>query len=74
MTKCEMCKRKFKEFTELSIVFNIKEPTTMRIECKNNYEHLSMADTITFRKELHKVLDKSLDEIATQIFCDKTKS
>ena len=59
--------------TEIKIYFDIHNPNSMEIEVNNDYDRLSMADTINFREALHKVLDKSLDKIGTEIFIQKTK-
>ena len=71
--KCDKCRRKIGAPTELTIFFDIRNPSSMEIVCKNNYSRLSMADTLNFRRALHLALDKSLDKIATEIFVKKTR-
>jgi len=72
--KCETCKNKIENLTELTICFDICNPQNMTIKCKNNYKKLSMADTITFRKQVHTVLDECLDKTAIELFVQKVKA
>lgn len=69
--RCEKCKKPLKNISEIKMVFNILDPSTMSISSKHKYKKLSMADTIHFRDALHQALDNTLDKISTSIFIDQ---
>ena len=78
---CEECKKnqecdrcgKPMDKTTVGISFDIREPSSMKVWCTNDYRNLSMSNTILFKKELHTVLDKILEKIGTEIFCKKVR-
>lgn len=72
--KCKACGKKInKETTKIIMTFSISNPEDMDIKVENKYKKISMAMCINNRKQLHELLDKTLDKIGTEIFVQKTK-
>ena len=59
--------------TKIIIDFDIHYPELLSIDVDNRYMGgLSMADVVKNREQLHKTMDKVLDEISSQLFVQKT--
>lgn len=72
--KCKACGQKTdKETTKIILTFSISNPIEMDIVVENKYEQLSMEMCLRNRKQLHGLLDKTLDEISSRIFSEGCK-
>lgn len=70
--KCKACGKKTdKETTKIIMTFSVSQPEDMDIKVENKYSKLSMEMCIRNRKQLHELLDKTLDKISSEIFCKK---
>ena len=71
--KCKACNQETnKETTKIILVFSISNPEGIEIILENNYRKLSIEMCIRNKKQLHELLDKSLDEISNELFVQNT--
>lgn len=73
--KCKACGNETnKETTKIIITFSISSPKKVDIQVENKYERLSIEWILNNKQALHKLLDKSLDEISVRLFEINVKS
>ena len=70
MVKCKVCEHDSKNLTKLILLFDITNPSNVRISCENKYDSLSMSKVNENRVALHKALDICLDKISAELFKD----
>lgn len=67
--KCKACGQETdKQTTRIIITFSISNPELVDVQVENEYEELSMAMCLNNRKQLHALLDTTLDEISNKLF------
>ena len=72
--KCKACSQETnEETTKIILTFSISNPESVDIKLENNYKQLSMEMCIRNKKQLHDLLDKSLDKLSTELFIKNTK-